>query len=362
MIKASYYRHRLKFRFEAGTSRGILREKDSWFIVLSCNGKVGIGECSPIPGLSPENIDEVEPKLESLCDVLSQLNNPPELRNLVEELHLETFPSIRFGLETALLDLCLGGKRKICRNEFFNQEKPIPINGLIWMGNEKYMQEQIEAKLKDGYSCIKMKIGAIDFDTELKILKNIRSKYDANTVCLRVDANGAFSAKEALDKLNQLAEFNLHSIEQPIKAGQIGEMTELCSKSPIPIALDEELIGLNTSKQKEQLLELIKPPIIILKPTLLGGQEVCMEWIRLAEEHNIDWWLTSSLEANIGLNAIAQMASQLEVTVHQGLGTGQLYENNIPSPLTIDHGSIYYDKQKSWDLSILEPVLSQVSV
>jgi o-succinylbenzoate synthase len=362
MLKANYYKHRLKFRFEAGTSRGILKEKDTWFILLSRNGKTGIGECAPIAGLSPDTGEQVEAVLIQLCNHLSKLNNPPELRSLVEEFHLESVPSVRFGLETALLDLCLGGKRKICRNEFFDQEKPIPINGLIWMGDEKFMQEQVEDKLRDGYSCIKMKIGAIDFDTELKILNSIRRRYDAKTISLRVDANGAFTPAEALEKLKRLSEFELHSIEQPIRSRQLKAMAELCQASPVPIALDEELIGLHTIKEKEQLLEMLRPPYLVLKPTLLGGQEVCMEWIRLAEEHNIDWWLTSSLEANIGLNAISQLASQLEVTIPQGLGTGQLYENNIPSPLTIENGCIQYDKQKSWDLSILGPVLSEVTV
>jgi o-succinylbenzoate synthase len=358
MMQARYFKHRLVFKFEAGTSRGILREKDTWFILLSNNGKVGIGECSPIEGLSPESSKQVEQILELLVRHVSKLNNPPELRHLVEEFHLHQYPSVRFGLETALLDLCLGGKRKICRNEFFDMQKPIPINGLIWMGNEQFMEEQIEQKLQSGFTCLKMKIGAIDFEKELAIIKKIRSRFDASTISLRVDANGAFSAEEALGKLQRLAEYEIHSIEQPIRAGQLQDMANICAHSPIPVALDEELIGWHQMKDKERLLETIRPPYIILKPTLLGGQEVCMEWIRLAEEHQIDWWLTSSLEANIGLNAISQLASQLEVTIPQGLGTGQLYHNNIPSPLTIENGSILYDKQKAWDLSILEPALS----
>jgi o-succinylbenzoate synthase len=339
-----------------------LKEKDTFFIALSNHGKTGIGECAPIEGLSPETGTQVEKVLHQLCEHLSTLNNPPEIRPLIEEFNLNIYPSVRFGLETALLDLCLGGKRKICRNEFYDQQKSIPINGLIWMGNEAFMEEQIEAKLQGGFCCIKMKIGAIDFEKEISILRKIRSRFDASKISLRVDANGAFNPSEAKEKLNRLAEFDLHSIEQPIRARQIEEMTALCENSPIPIALDEELIGIHTIKEKEQLLEKIRPPYIILKPTLLGGQEVCMEWIRLAEEHHIGWWLTSSLEANIGLNAISQLASQLEVTIPQGLGTGQLYTNNIPSPLTIENGSIHYDKQKSWDLSILDPILSNVSL
>jgi L-alanine-DL-glutamate epimerase-like enolase superfamily enzyme len=252
----------------------------------------------------------------------------------------------------ALLDLQGGGNRLLFKNEFTSSAKGIPINGLIWMGSAENMNEQMLQKLADGYSCIKMKIGAIDFQKEIDLLHKIRLNFDRNKVMLRVDANGAFS-NDCDEKLYQLSRLNIHSIEQPIKQGQISKMASLCQSPPLDIALDEELIGINGVDAKQRLLEKIKPQYIIIKPSLLGGFEASMEWINIAESKNIGWWLTSALESNIGLNAIAQWTYKLGVNMHQGLGTGQLYTNNIDSPLYIDKGHLYYGEQNDWDLKPL---------
>jgi len=255
------------------------------------------------------------------------------------------FPSIKFGIETALLDLSNGGDGIIFKNAFSRGEQKIPINGLVWMGDEKFMKEQIEQKLKEGFTTIKMKIGAIGIEKELEILRTIRSNYTADQIVLRVDANGAFKSQEAPAVLARLAELKVHSIEQPIKPGQWQEMRQLCENSPISIALDEELIGIDSKKDKIDLLETIQPPYIILKPSLHGGISGTQEWINLAEERNIGWWITSALESNIGLNAICQLAGEYSIELPQGLGTGSLYTNNIPSDLEIESGMISLKKK-----------------
>ena len=259
-------------------------------------------------------------------------------------------PSIRFGLETALLDFQRGGRRVLFENGFALGKKAIPINGLVWMGDKHFMLEQINKKLEAGYDCIKLKIGAIDLDTEISLLKYIRQKFSKEAITLRVDANGAFSPGSALDILDKLSAFDIHSIEQPIKPGQFEQMRELCLHSPIPIALDEELIGVATTDDREKLLQEIQPQFIILKPTLVGGLHSAREWIGLAEKHGVGWWITSALESNIGLNAIAQFTAEWPTQMPQGLGTGQLYHNNIPSPLYIDNASLGYDLDGSWNL------------
>jgi o-succinylbenzoate synthase len=333
----------LQFKFPAGTSRGVLVHKPSSFLILEKDGFTGIGECSTIPDLGVDPQESYYTKLDKVCHMLNGGNEP-------DTIDLSAYPSIAFGLETALLDLKAKGSKKLFASKFTDGESGIPINGLVWMGDKEFMQKQIREKITAGYHCIKLKVGAIDFETELEILSGIRQQFSPTDIELRLDANGAFSPNDALEKLDKLVKFDIHSIEQPIRQGQFEAMAEICHKSPISIVLDEELIGVK-SADKESVLEKIKPAYIILKPSLLGGFRESEEWIQLAEKHNIGWWITSALEANIGLNAIAQWTSTLNSTMPQGLGTGQLYHNNIPSPLEIGDAKLYYNIANDWDLS-----------
>jgi o-succinylbenzoate synthase len=351
-IKFSYLKRTLNFRFDAGTSRGVLKTRDVFWIKAweATNPEVaGWGEAAPLLGLSPDFGEDFEEKLKECLKEVSARDWALEEKEILTQVkHGIPFelPSISFGLETALLDLMHGGKKRILANSFYDQNLPIPINGLIWMGDREFMLQQIDQKLAEGFDCLKMKIGAIDFDQELQLLKYIREKVSPEKLVLRVDANGAFSSNEALSKLQRLAEYSLHSIEQPIRAGQWQAMHSLCQNTPIPIALDEELIGI---RDKEELLDTIKPQYIILKPTLLGGILETREWIKAAEDRGIGWWMTSALESTIGLNAISQLASSLNPTVPQGLGTGKLYHNNLDSPLQVQSGLIHYEPDKPWE-------------
>lgn len=343
-LKARFVKHELIFKKPSGTSRGVLTTKPVWYIVMEdAKGTTGIGECSPIWGLSVENPDTYEAKVAEVCEGISQY--PFWLDSM-----LQHYPSIRFGLEMALLDLMNKGEQILYPTPFTEGADSILINGLIWMGNKEAMLTQIEDKLAQGFHCVKLKIGAIDFDAELSLLKAIRQRFSADEVELRVDANGAFSLADAPTKLQQLAKFDLHSIEQPIKAGQWQAMAELCATTPLPIALDEELIGIAEAEQAE-LLDTIKPQYIILKPSLVGGFAASEAWISLATERGIAWWATSALESNIGLNAIAQWTYTLNNSMPQGLGTGQLYTNNIACPLTLNGDQLSYDPATKWDLS-----------
>ncbi len=338
----------LHFKFAAGTSRGVMHEKEGYFLILENNGYTGIGECSTLPGLS---IDPVKGYIEKLQEVCNQLSNGDKIR----DIDLKDFPSIAFGLETALLDLENRGTKKLFAGTFADGVEGIPINGLVWMGDKVFMEKQIREKIASGYRCIKLKIGALDFETELEILSNIRKNYAPQELEIRLDANGAFNPSEALEKLTRLAEYSIHSIEQPIKAGQWDQMASLCEKSPIRIALDEELIGIKNIQEKEGLLIAIKPSYIILKPSLLGGFAKSLEWMDVAKKSKVDWWVTSALESNIGLNAIAQWTSSLQTSLPQGLGTGQLYLNNIISPLAIENARLWYKPEIGWNLNpILE--------
>lgn len=345
----------LDFRFVAGTSRGSLTQKPTWFIKCWQQGQediVGWGEASPLKGLSSDFSEDYEQKLKAVLSHLEGIDIPESADlNFISANTPEEMPSVRFGIETALLDLWNGGKREIFPGSFTEGNQRIPINGLVWMGDEAFMQKQIDEKLKAGFNTIKMKVGAIDFDTELTLLEKLRDRYTANELTLRVDANGAFIAADVHEKLENLAALEIHSIEQPIKPGQPDLMHELCEESLLPIALDEELIGVNDSVDGRRLLEIIKPQYIILKPSLLGGIKACEEWIRLAESLNIGWWMTSMLESNIGLNAIAQFTAQYKPELPQGLGTGQLYHNNVPSPLMIKKGNLLYHANGKWQLS-----------
>jgi o-succinylbenzoate synthase len=354
-IRFSYQPHLLKFKFEAGTSRGVLLDKTTYLLQALASHEpaiVGRGEAAPLPKLSIDDVDDFENILSKFCQDLSGSSVPKSEIGILDwvKVHIpDNYPSIRFAIETALLDLFHGGRKMIFDTPFFSEGKSIPINGLIWMGDRRFMLDQIDKKLNEGYSCIKMKIGAIDFGQECELLGYIRKRYSEDQITLRVDANGAFSPAEALSKLKILNEFGLHSIEQPIRQGQISAMAELCKQSPLPIALDEELIGIHDVQVKRTLLETIRPQYIILKPTLVGGIGSSREWIWLAENMGIGWWMTSALESNVGLNAIAQFTSTYDVFLPQGLGTGQLYHNNFESPLMIDRGVIKYGDQ-NWGI------------
>lgn len=338
MYKAALEKHALNFKRPGGTSRGVLTQKDSWFIRIwyAKNSEIkGIGEASIIKTLSPEWSADYQ---NFIAQVVENINNYVG-DNIAK---LMAYPSIYMAVENALLDLKNGGQKIWFSSDFTQKNAPIKINGLIWMGTKAFMLAQIEEKLAAGFDCIKLKIGAIDFESELELLKFIRSRYSKNEIEIRVDANGAFAPDEALHKLTALAEFDLHSIEQPIKQGQWGTMRHLCEMTPLPIALDEELIGITEPSNKRNLLTEINPQYIILKPSLIGGFKGTDEWIELAEEMGINWWITSALESNIGLNAIAQYTFTKNNSMPQGLGTGQLYTNNIPSPLRIEKGQLVY--------------------
>jgi len=343
-MKAECFQYQLQFKFAAGTSRGVLHEKETWFISLwdEANPLVkGWGECAIFRGLSIDDSVDYANKMKEVCE------DPIRYANESSTLLVE-WPSIRFGLETALLDLKQGGKKILYPSSFSRGEDAIPINGLVWMGRKDEMLSGIHQKLNDGFRCIKLKIGAIDFKSELSLLKAIRVEFSPDDIEIRVDANGAFLPEEALEKLKWLSDYQLHSIEQPIRQGQPNEMAELCKISPIPVALDEELINWQANDDKLNLLAAIRPQYIIIKPALVGGFSGSLEWIHVANELNIHWWVTSALESNIGLNAIAQWTYTLENPLPQGLGTGQLYENNFTSPLVVKNGSLFYHPDTEW--------------
>lgn len=344
-MKARHTQINLQFKFPAGTSRGVLLHKPSSFLVLEQDGFTGIGECSTIPDLSIDPMEFYEQKLNEVCKWINDGNSP-------ENIDLSAFPSIAFGLETALLDLKANGSKKLFPSDFTEGKTGIPINGLVWMGDKEFMQKQITEKIAAGYQCIKLKVGALDFETELEIIADIRRHFSPEEIEIRLDANGGFTPEDALKKLEKLAIYHIHSIEQPIKQGQLDALADICKHSPIPIVLDEELIGVK-SADKELIIEKTKPAYIILKPSLLGGFKQSEEWIRMAEKHQVKWWITSALEANIGLNAIAQWTYTLNSELPQGLGTGQLYHNNIPSPLEIRDAKLFYQTKNDWDLSAI---------
>ena len=358
-LKASFHKRIFHFSFDARTSRGSMKDKISWFIKVWNDAQpeiIGVGECGPLVALSPDHMPDLQERIE---EIINQFNNQAlditsvanlsELNSVIIRslgVDIVKYPSILFAFETALLDLLNGGNKVIFNNSFIDGTR-IPINGLIWMGGLDFMLQQIEIKIRDGFRCVKLKVGGIDFEKECDVLQYIRRKYFRESITIRLDANGAFRPLDAMYKLNELAKYDVHSIEQPLKPGS-PEMAELCQTSPIPIALDEELIGINEREEKEALLSSIKPAYIILKPTLHGGLHSCQEWIQLAESQNIGWWITSALESNVGLNAIAQFTAQYAITLPQGLGTGMLYTDNIESPLTVNKGFLSYDKDLLW--------------
>lgn len=356
-LSASYHKHLLKFKFEAGTSRGILTTHTAYYLKLWDEAQpevVGIGEAAPLKGLSIDYRADFEEEVQRLCKALNGIEWQSEedwIYHFAEDFVADHLPSLRFALEVALLDLSKGGKRQIFDNDFYKGTYTMPINGLIWMDKPEVMLRQVNEKLEQGFKCIKMKIGAIDFEQELAVLDYIREKYSPEQVTLRVDANGAFKPSEALHKLQQLAQRGLHSIEQPIAPHQEEEMEVLCRQSPLDIALDEELINIQDDFVKEDLLATIRPQYIILKPTLLGGLKATRHWIEIAERLGIGWWITSALESNIGLNAICQFTANYQPQLPQGLGTGSLYHNNILAPLEIQKDQITYNTNKHWNIN-----------
>lgn len=326
----------LHFKQPAGTSRGVYLTRNVWYLLLkdSETEKFGIGECAPLPALSCDDIPDYEDVLTCHCLQTAE-------HGCIDYEALRPYPSMLFGLETAFCHLH-AGSLQFWDTPFAQGKQGIPINGLIWMGNFEEMYRRIEEKMHAGFHCIKVKIGAIDFEQELELLAHIRRYFSPDEIELRVDANGAFSPADAPAKLEQLSRFHLHSIEQPIRAGQWKEMATLCRNTPIPIALDEELIGINHPERKAELLDEIRPHYIILKPSLHGGMSGAEEWIRLAQERKIGSWVTSALESNVGLNSIAQWCATLQPVIPQGLGTGLLFTDNIPYPLQIRNDNLWF--------------------
>ena len=339
-MKAKSLKYSLQFKQPAGTSRGILYHKDTYFIKIVRDGQTGYGECNLFRGLSAEDRPDYEEKLNWL------VANIHLTKDVILE-QLKDYSSIIFGYEQALWSLKAKNPLILFPSKFTEGQAGIPINGLVWMGNKKFMFDQIKQKLSDGYRVIKLKIGAINFNDELDLLKYIRQQFTPDEIEIRLDANGAFSPDTALEKLKYISDYSIHSIEQPIKQGQFEKMALLCQQTPIPIALDEELIGYNYQFDKLSLLSQIKPQFIILKPALHGGFSGTDTWIDVARKLDIGWWITSALESNIGLNGIAQYTYQKDIEIPQGLGTGSLYINNIDSPLYIANSQLFFDKQRN---------------
>ena len=342
-MKAAYAPYRLIFKAPAGTSRGILLHKDTYFLKVwdESNPEVyGLGECALFKGLSREDTPLYESKLREMCQNIA----------LGKSTDLSEFSSLQFGLETALCDLSNGGRRVVVDTPFVHGETTIPINGLVWMGSFDEMSARIEEKLSAGFTTIKLKIGAIDFESELELIRQLRGRFSSETLTIRVDANGGFSPEEALPKLNRLAAYGIHSCEQPIKPNQWAEMRKICAESPIHIALDEELIGITDPMQMFMLLREIAPQYLIIKPSLMGGFAGAQEWLKMAKMTNTGAWFTSALESNVGLNAIAQVVAKFNPLIPQGLGTGALYTNNIESPLYQKADYLAYNPEGKWVL------------
>ena len=344
-MNAFFQKQSLNFKQASGTSRGVLRTKETYFLKVADGNQIGYGECAVFKGLSADDRPDYEAKLIWLCENIDR--NVEELwKELIE------FPSIQFGLEQAFLSVKSKNPFELFPSKFTKSEDAIKINGLIWMGTELFMRQQIREKLDAGFSTLKLKIGAIDFESEISLLKSIRKEFSSKEIEIRVDANGGFLPSEAFEKLKRLSDFELHSIEQPIKQGQIAEMAAFCAKTPLPIALDEELIGVFDVTKKQEILQTIKPQYIILKPSLVGGFKGSAEWIQLASAQHIGWWITSALESNIGLNAIAQWTYTLKNDLPHGLGTGSLFTNNFESPLEVKGENLHYNNKIKWNVKL----------
>lgn len=329
----------LHFKQPAGTSRGVYTERKIWLVEMKEGERKGIGECAPLPQLSCDDIPHYAETLRMFCDQIEQTG-------VIDYQALRPYPSMLFGLESAWAQLHVNGSAKLFDTPFGRGEEGITINGLVWMGTFEEMYQRIEEKIQAGFHCVKLKIGAIDWEREISLIKFIRQHFTKEQIELRVDANGGFTPQEAMRKLEQLATYDIHSIEQPIKQHQWKEMARLCHEMPLPIALDEELIGINDTTSKIELLDTIRPQYIILKPSLHGGMHWSEEWIKLAQERSIGSWITSALESNIGLNAIAHFAAKMygpHISMPQGLGTGQLFTDNIPMPIEIRGEKLYFN-------------------
>ena len=375
MYKIEISERTLHFKQPAGTSRGVYTTRHSYYLTLTSDelpGVEGVGECATLPDLSCDAKPEYEMTLRQVCQMVEQMGRIPYDM-------IRAYPSITFGLETAFASFFDEAKKKLGAmnlsegktsveilkeagvsvpmgmenlvnlfdSPFGRGEEGITINGLVWMGTYEEMLARLEEKLQAGFHCVKLKIGAIDFFKELDLIKRIRDVYTKEQVELRVDANGGFLPENAMSQLEALAKYDIHSIEQPIKQHQWPKMAQLCRETPLPIALDEELIGVNVRSMKEALLDTIRPQYIILKPSLHGGIYGCNEWIELAKQRGIGSWITSALESNIGLNAIAHYAAKVygpNVEMPQGLGTGQLFTDNIPMPLEIRGDKLFVVK------------------
>lgn len=360
-LKATLHKKTFHFNFDARTSRGVMKDRTSWFIRIfdpSDPEKFGIGECAPLVGLSPELNENYEAQLGDFVQGFNEAGTPKACATLNEARALieSKFPSVIsmsslvFAFETAMLDLLNGGTRVIFRSSF-TEGKPVPINGLIWMGGMDFMLQQIEIKIRDGFRCIKLKVGGLDFEKECDVLQYVRRKYFRDDITIRLDANGAFRSDDVLYKLKELARFKVHSIEQPLKKGS-EFLPEVCARSPIPIALDEELLGVNSDAGRSALLKGVKPQFIILKPGLHGGMSGSAAWIAEAMKNNVGWWLTSALESNVGLNALAQFVAQYPVEIPQGLGTGALYDDNFQSPLEVRKGNLSLNSREEWAIDL----------
>ncbi len=349
MLRASWIEHVLEPRFELGTSKGPITARTVWYLIAWQHDRPevkGIGEAALFPGHSKEFPADVRTKLLELCEETSNWEDRLD-KDLID------VPSVRFAVEQCLSDLKSGGTKQHFPSDLTLGRKGIPINGLVWMGDKHTMRDRIRQQIENGSRCIKMKIGAIGIEDELELLSEVRKEFSTEDLTLRVDANGAFNVRNVGPILDRLAELNVHSIEQPIPPGLHESMAELCIDPPIPIALDEDLIGMNNSDLRRDLLDHVKPRFIVIKPSLVGGWAPTREWIHLAEERSIGWWITSALESSIGLNAIAQFTATLNVTIPQGLGTGAVYRNNIPSPLVAKGGMLHYLPEAEWDLNVL---------
>ena len=342
-MKAAYAKYRLNFIVPGGTSRGVLTYKDTYFLKIwepEEPERFGIGECALFKGLSAEDDNTYEAKLQELCRNIS----------MGQGTDLVGYSSIMFGFETAILDYSNGCQRMLYPTPFCTGKYAIPINGLVWMGSKEEMQARMEEKLAAGFKTIKIKIGAIDFDAELDLIKSLRSRFPADVVEIRVDANGAFTPQNVMSRLEALSQYSIHSIEQPIKQGQWEEMARVCRNSPLPVALDEELIGIDNPMMMMELIKTIRPHYLVLKPSLVGGFSGATTWLKMAAQFNIGAWITSALESNIGLNALAQWVATLQPKIPQGLGTGRLFSNNIQSPLEQTGETVSYNPQLKWEI------------
>lgn len=354
-LKAEFEKRTFHFGFDARTSRGQMRDRHCWFLTVFDEEKKikGVGEAAPLPGLSQETPEQVEQELQTIVDKINMgflSGKSFETLDKIAVLFANSLcSSVRAALEMALLDLNAGGKKIYFDNAFARRESGIPTNGLIWIGGLDSMLQQVSIKIEEGYRTLKIKIGSLDFDKELDILQYIKRKYFRENITIRLDANGAFKPSEAIYKLNALARWGVHSVEQPIMPNQHEAMAELCRQTSVPIALDEDVLGVLSRDEKQKLIERIKPQYVILKPSLTGGFNHTKEWIEIVESQQVGWWITSALESSIGLNAVAQFTAQFPINIPQGLGTGKIYSDNILSPLEIKMGELYLNPKAKWD-------------